>query len=271
MSITVDPPAQLPGVDRLSLSSIKTFLQCPEKWRRRYLDRVYEPPSGKMILGSAAGAAEAQHFGLVIETGEGLSVEDVLDEFSSEWDDRIGREEIDFGSDSPGQLKDSGAEALSVYHSQFVPEIVPVSVEREFSLSWPGLDWSLIGFLDLEEADGTVGDLKMKGRRMSERDAHVDLQPTVYLAARRAEGNPAPGFRFHTMIRGIKQPTAEIVPTTRSDAQLDQLTDRIFSAAAEMVWRAETGNWTGAAPGLFKPASDVCSGCRYTDCRWRLS
>lgn len=270
MSVTVDPPTMLP-VDHLSISSLKLFSQCPIRWRRRYLDRHFEPASGKMILGSAAGAAEAQHYSAQIDTGEGFSVERVLDEFSDEWEDRIGREEVVFGKDTAGELKDSGAAALRVYHTVHAPTVRPVSVEREFRIAWPGVDWDLTGFLDLEDADGTVADLKMKGRRMSDADARNDLQPTAYLVARRAEGNPAPRFDFHCMIRGVKQPTAEIVPTTRTDAQLDAFTDRVFALAAEMAWRCEMDVWTGAAPGIFKPGSDVCSGCGFTDCAWRLA
>jgi hypothetical protein len=268
-AITIDPPQALP-VEHLSLSSIKLFQQCPIRWKRRYIDREYEQPSGKMILGSAAGAAEAQHYSQVIDTGEGFTVERVLDEFDAEWEDRICREDVAFGSDTPGLLKDSGAAALSVYHARFVPEVVPVSVERVFTLAWPGLNWDVTGFLDLEEADGTVSDLKMKGRRMSQTDANADLQPTMYMAARRAEGNPATGFRFHTMLRTSK-PTAEVVSTQRTDRQLDRLTDRIFAVAAEMLWRAENDLWVGAAPGIFRATSDVCSGCGYVDCAWRLA
>lgn len=269
MSVTIDPPSRLP-VDRLSLSSLKLFAQCPEKWRRRYLEREYEPPNGKMILGSAAGASEAQHYSDVIDGGEGFSVERVLDEFSAEFDERVSREEVDFGSEKPGALKDSGAAALEQYHTLIVPKVEPVSVEREFELSWPGLDWSLIGYLDLEESDGAVSDLKMKARRITPTDADADLQPSIYLAARRAEGNPASIFRFHTMLR-TRQPTAEVVSTSRSDEQLDRLTDRIFSIAAEMAWRVEYGVWTGAAPGIFRAASDVCSLCSYHDCPFRLA
>jgi hypothetical protein len=270
MSVTVDPPSVLP-VEHLSISSLKLFQQCPIRWKRRYLDRDFEAPSGKMILGSAAGAAEAQNFSAVIETGEGFSTERVLDEFSDEWEERIGREEVDFGRDTPGELKDSAAKALKVYHTVHAPLVRPTSVEREFRIAWPGLDWDLVGFLDLEEEDGTVGDLKMKGRRLRAVDADADLQPTTYLVARRAEGNPAFRFDFHTMIRGLKQPTAEIIPTTRTEAQLDQFTDRVFTIAAEMAWRAENDIWVGAAPGLFTAASDVCSGCGFLDCRWRLA
>jgi hypothetical protein len=216
-----------------------------------------------MILGSAAGAAENQSYACKIETGEPFTTEQVTDEFSSEWEDRILREEVDWRDQSPGELKDSGVAALERYHELVVPEVVPVSVERQFTLSWPGLAWTVIGYIDIEDVDGCVRDMKMRAKRMSQKDADSDLQPTLYLAARRAEGNPAPIFLFDTMIRSSK-PSAEVVGTVRSDEQLDTLTARIFALAAEMSWRMETGTWTGAAPGTW-----FCSTCTY-DCPHRL-
>lgn len=261
--VTVDPPSRLP-VEHLSLSSLRQFMMCPEKWRRRYIDKEVEPASGKMVLGSAAGAALAQHYGTQIETGHGLSTEELLDEFCDEYEDRTTREEVIFTGDTPGRLKDSGAIALAVYHRLIAPEIMPVSVEREFTLSWPGVEWVLTGFIDLEDDEGLVRDYKMTGKRLTQKDADADLQPTVYLAARRAEQDPAAGFRFDTMVR-TKQPTAEVVTTERTDQQLDLLTDRVFTLAREIAWRTETDTWSGAAPNTW-----FCGTCRYADCRWRL-
>lgn len=263
MSVTVDPPARLP-VDHLSLSSLRLFSQCPEKWRRRYLERDYEPPNGKMILGGAAGAAESQHYSTVIETGEGFTVEQVVDEFDAEWEERIGRETVEWGTDQPGALKDSGVAALESYHSLIVPQVVPVAVEREFQLSWSSVDWNVVGFLDVEDADGRVRDMKMRGKRMSQKDADADLQPDLYMLGRRSEGQPASEFVFDTMVRSSK-PFAEEVRTTRSDAKLDRMTDRIFSVAREIDWRAQNDAWSGAAPGTW-----FCGTCSYHDCPWRL-
>jgi hypothetical protein len=260
--VRVDPPAVLP-VDYLSLSSIKLFMRCPERWRRRYIEKEIEPSSGKMVLGSAAGAALAQHYGHQMESGEGFGQEQLLDEFSSEWEERTEREEVAWGGESPGELKDSGAGALRVYHARFAPEVEPVSVEREIELSWPGVYWKVTGFMDLEDAAGRVRDYKM-GKRVSQADADADLQPTTYLAARRAEGNPAAGFTFDNMIRN-KTPTADVVSTTRSELQLDLLTDRIFTIAREIEWRCLTDTWSGAAPGTW-----FCSTCGYRDCPLRL-
>jgi putative RecB family exonuclease len=260
--ITIDPPASLP-VDYLSLSSLRLFMMCPTKWRRRYLEHEPEPPSGKMLLGSSAGAALSQHYGHQIESGQGLSAEALLDEFATDWEDRIGSEDVDWGTDVPGQLKDSGAGALAVYHRTIAPRIVPVSVEREFQLSWPGVDWVLSGFIDLEDADGIVRDFKMRAKRLSQRDADADLQPDVYLAARRAEGNPAAGFAFDTMVR-TKTPVAEVLASGRTDERLDRLSDRVFGLAAEIAYRCDSGNWGGASPNTW-----FCSTCRY-DCPLRL-
>lgn len=261
--VTIDPPARLP-VDYLSVSSINLYQRCPEAWKRRYILKEYDPPNGKMILGSAAGAAEAQHFGRMIESGAGLSTEDVLDEFASEWEDRTSREEVDWQGDKPGALKDSGAGALRVYHTQLAPAVEPVAVEREFELAWEGCGFGLTGYLDLEDSDGAICDFKMTGQRWSADKARGELQPTVYLAARRAEGNPASGFNYHTMIR-TKQPTAEVVGTERSERQLDLLTDRVFAIARSIEFRWLNDCWEGTGPDL----AWLCRSCGYADCAWR--
>jgi hypothetical protein len=263
-NVRIDPPATLP-VDYLSLSSLRLLMQCPRRWKLRYIDGAYEPPSGRMLLGGAAGAALAQHYGHQIETGQGLSTEQLLDEFSATWDGRIGREaEVGWEKDTPGSLKDSGAGALAVYHRLIAPRIRPVSIERELRLAWPGVQWTLTGYLDLEDADNWVRDFKMSKQRLSQSNADADLQPDVYLAARRAEGDPAAGFCFDTMVR-LKAPTAEVVSTTRTERQLDGLTERIFGLAREIEWRCDTGIWSGAAPNTW-----FCSTCSHADCPLRL-
>src|SRR5436305_4733270 len=161
--VRVEPPSILP-VDYLSLTSIKLFMQCPEKWRRRYLEHDPEPPAGKLILGKSSHAALGQHFGRELEEGQGMGSEELLEEFSSDWDSRLSEGEIDWGNDSAGELKDSGAGALRIYHAAIAPEISPVAVEREFELHWPGVEWRLTGFIDLEDSNLLVRDWKAIAR-----------------------------------------------------------------------------------------------------------
>lgn len=259
----IDPPTSLP-VEHLSVSSLNLFTRCPEAWKRRYVDKQSEPPSGKMLTGGAAGAALAQHYGTQIETGEGLSTSDLLDEYAAEWDQRSEREEVLWGAEKPGALKDTGMAALALYHREISPTITPVSVEREFSLTWPDAPFALTGFLDLETDDDEVADYKSTGQRLSAEKAAAELQPTVYLAARRAEGHPA-SFRYHTMVR-TKKPTAELVPAPRSERQLDLLTHRVFSIARAMQWRWLNDCWAGTPPDL----AWLCRSCSAPNCAWRL-
>lgn len=262
--IPIDPPEFLP-VSHLSVSSLNLYERCPLAWKHRYVDKRPERPSGKMTLGSSAGAALHQHFGRQLETGEGMSTEELLDEYSADWWERTEREDVDYQSDTPGQLFDSGAEALRMYHVAIAPSIVPVAIEREFELSWPGAPFVVSGFLDLETEAGAVVDFKMTTKRWSEDKAGGEIQPTVYLAARRAEGNPATAFEYHTMIRRAN-PMAEVVPTPRTERQLDLLTTRVFSIARSIEWRWLNDVWQGTGPDV----AWLCRGCGYAaDCDWR--
>ena len=255
MSGTLEIPRVLP-VDYLSVSSVNTYIKCPEKWRRKYIDREYEPPSGAMILGSSVGAAEGHAYQVQIEEGTRPSTDDVLDLFSDEWDERIDSEEVDWRCDDAGETKDVGVLAVKAYDSTIAPFVTPVSVEREFNLQLEGVDWGFRGFFDLEDADGAVDDLKVRKSKLGA-DAHTDIQPTSYLLARRAEGNPASGFNFHTMVK-TKTPYAEVVPTERTDAQLDQFVDRLYGIAAEIHWRMESDVWGGAVPGAWWCTEKFC-------------
>jgi hypothetical protein len=260
--VSVDPPASLP-VSYLSVSSLDLYARCPIAWKRRYIDHEPDRASGKMVRGGAAGAALAQHYGRQIETGSGLSGEELLDEYSAEWDHRCGREDVDYGTDQPGALKDAGAGALALYHRAIAPGITPVSVEREIRLSWPGACFTLTGYLDLETADGAIVDYKT-GARVSQDKAAGELQPTVYLAGRRAEGDPATRFDYHCLVTN-KTPDAEVVEAPRSERQLDLLTHRVFTVARSIEFRWLNDCWEGTGPD----AAWLCGSCAAVDCAWR--
>lgn len=253
---TLEIPTKLP-VENFSVSSINTYLKCPLRWKRRYVDREYEPPSGAMILGSAVGAAEGHAYQAQVDEQPRPATEDVLDLFAAEFDERTSREEVDWGRDTPGEVKDVGVLAVKAYERAIVPSVKPVSVEREFRLDFDGVDWGFRGFLDLEEEDGAVVDLKVRKSKLGDADAKSDLQPTAYLLGRRAEGNPAPVFRYHTMVK-TKTPYAEVVPAVRTDVQLDSFITRLYDVAAEILWRLEHDRWQGAVPGSWWCAERMC-------------
>lgn len=241
-------------VDHLSVSSIRTLRQCPERWRRKYVEREYEPPNGRMTLGKAFGAAEAQSDHTWIESGEPLATDQVTDAYSDEFD-QAAEEDVDWQGDKPATLKDSGAAALKVYHVT-VPDLpAPVEAEREILMDVEGVDF--LAYLDVEREGNLVEDRKLIGQRMSKSKADADPQPTAYLAGRRAEGDPASEFVFDTAVR-VKQPYAERVTTNRTDEQLDHFLSEILGAAQEIEWRMETDVWSYAPPGAFWCGEKAC-------------
>lgn len=251
----LDSGVSLP-VSSLSVSSLNLYARCPLAWKRRYIDKEPDRPTGKMIVGSAVGASLAQYYGWRLE-GRTLRTDDVLDEFADEFAAR-GEEDPDWG-DSPGALKDSGAALLRLYLASVASKITPVAVEREVRLSWEDVDWQVVGYLDLETADGKVVDYKT-GQRP---DPVKELQPDVYLAARRAEGAPAT-FDYHSL-RSLKQPKVEVIAAPRTDAQLDALTARVFTVARSIEWRWTHDCWEGVGPD----AAWLCKSCQASGCGWR--
>jgi hypothetical protein len=241
-------------------------MRCPEKWRRRYIENLYEPAGGALIVGSAVGAAEGASYQEKIETHVDWEEDHLLDTYSDQFALKAETTEVRWDQ-PPGTYKDSGAEALRRYHKTVAPHVRPVTVERKFSLELPDVDWRFNGYIDLEEENGSVVDLKVKSQRYKVEDADRDMQPTAYLLARRAEGNPAPRFEFHTMVR-VKQPYAEVIPTTRTDLQMNQFVDRLYSVATEMAWRLENDIWAGAAPGSWVCTPKWCA--HFDDCNVRL-
>lgn len=264
----VDPPRTLPHGDYLSASSVRLYLSCPEKWRRRYLLGEYEPSSGSVIVGNAVHKAEGQHYQHKLDVGRNLLVADVLDAYSDEFEyakeeasDRAG---IDWGEERPGRVKDSGARVLGLYHRQVARLVVPSAVERRFTVELPGVDWTFQGYFDLETGEGPVVDLKVRGATkgvVSAEEAAADVAVTGYTFARKAEGAASwPLFDFHSLVRAETCTPRHVLitPTKRSIEQLEAFERLLYRVATEIAWRTENDVWTPAPPGSWWCSDRYC-------------
>src|SRR5919202_7043825 len=203
----LEVPARLPlrsddtRLMYLSVSSLALFWRCPERWRRRYLERQPEPQIGAMVVGKAVGAAIAAYFAARM-AGEVLSEMEADDLCLAEFDERAAQPLTDFGQEGPAELREQAREALRAYLRELAPTVRPVSVERRFELRFEGAEWSIVGYLDVEDESGEVIDVKVGAKHVSEARTERDPQPTGYGLARRAEGRPDGRFLFHSVRRG---------------------------------------------------------------------
>ena len=75
----------------LSPSSYSLWVSCPEAWRRRYIKGEKPPPSGSMFLGSRVDDALSAYHRRILEHGDRLAVDQVLDIYRERWASRARR------------------------------------------------------------------------------------------------------------------------------------------------------------------------------------
>jgi RecB family exonuclease len=233
----------------LSVSSLALFWRCPERWRRRYLERQREPQTGAMVVGKAVGAVITAHYAARM-AGERLSVADCDDLVVAEFEECAARPLTDFGQEDPSELREQSREALRAYLAELAPSVRPVSVERRFELRFDGVEWSIVGYLDVEDESGDTIDVKVGAKHVSEARAERDPQATLYALARRAEGLPTGRFLFHSIRRGPIRSGERclVVPAPRTAAALTAMEARIAQTARQIGRCAETGNWPLSTP-----------------------
>jgi hypothetical protein len=107
----VPPRADGSRLMALSVSSLRLYWKCPERWRRRYLAREREPTSAAMVAGSAAGAAAIAWYAARMR-GEALSAADADDLAKAEFAERAARPLVEFGEEAPRALGDQMRKAL---------------------------------------------------------------------------------------------------------------------------------------------------------------
>lgn len=147
-----------------SASSVATFMRCAKQWEYAYIYEFKRPPSVRMVLGSAAHAAEEVNYKQKIDTHTDLSTENVLDVFSDAFDSGVADAEPDpEDKEQPEDAKDSGIRTLTVYHETVAPFIEPLWVEHEGLIHINNIPYSYT--VDLVDTDGRVRDHKYTKRR----------------------------------------------------------------------------------------------------------
>ena len=157
-----------------------------------------------MFLGRQVDDAITLYYRHNLEHGEHLTLDQLKDAFWDGWKAAAEAErgqlgiawETDLREDSAFKL---GLDAVELTFSELIPHLgEPVAIQRrvEYTLA-PGLEWSVLCYLDLETRRPDAGELlpavvdyKVKTTPLSQFKADHDFQPAVYLAGRWLEGDP---------------------------------------------------------------------------------
>jgi hypothetical protein len=226
----------------LSVSAVELYARCPAQWKRRYIDRIIDPPNRAMAWGSAFHAAlEAGHKGEDAETAWLRSW--------NEWQAKVD------GAFWPG--KAHGLELLDGFVARGLMARCPAEVK--FSLPFPNgqIPVPLFGYIDAETDDDSREYKTTKGGWWSELRAQMSHQTHVYgwarqrrLSHRRPVHFVVFGTRAATIDEYIVQPSPDGF--------------RLFEQLAESVWNgivSEKFDGCGECfvcdPNSDKPAADA--------------
>jgi len=233
-------------IEHLSVTQVNSYLRCPRSYYYRYIEGLIKPPAGVMVLGKAYHEAVAYDLNHRI-IGEIISADELSDTFSTSWErqvnnkktsedeDELEFDSIDWGDNEPGKLKDDGISLAKMYQERVAPSLQPIMVEEREQYNIDGIPFVLIR--DVVEKSGQTRDHKVKARRFSELDLKQDLQPTAYTKGQFP-------FIFDIALRQ-KNLAIESVPVARTQQDWDW-----FVLQVKDVWEAiQKGNFPRRSVG----------------------
>lgn len=262
----VDVPVILADgtIGQLSHSALMELRKCPRLFRQTRLLGLERPTTGAMHAGSAFGAA-AQWYLLERQAASTPSPADALDQLDAAFE--LDSEEVTFSAREPyDAVHEQTRNGLSVWIAELAPTVGDVlASERRLAARFPGCEWSLVGYPDLECADWSVIDLKLRSRgRLTQTNANRDEQASIYWLLRDAEAIATERFVFHSVVRGKSGASAEAVPTAREDWQLARAAHRVAREARLVEHYHQTGDWPEASPLAWWCAESQCPA--WTEC-----
>lgn len=226
-------------LDHVSHSQISMWHRCPRQWEFRYVKGLKIPPSGALVEGGCYHKALEENFRQKIVTMEDLPLDDCLDIFSDEWEDRLLQEEIiDWGNRTPGFHKDEGISLVTEYIATTSFMVQPVKVEEISVSEVAGVKFVCVP--DMEDVRRIIIDHKTSARAYSQDDVDKDLQAS---AEAFALGRPIV-FHNHVAVK-TKIPKIQIVKSYRTHTDIDWWVEMAAQVVTQMKVGIAPPNPTG--------------------------
>ena len=174
-------------IDHLSPTQINMYLKCSLQYFWRYHEGIKNPPKGILTQSKCLHSAIETNFKQKIDSFIDLPTSDVLDDFSTEFDE-LKHKTAWMPDEKPAAFKDQGINLLGGYQKTISPTIQPSHVEYKFEIHFDNFDIPLVGRMDLIHSH-KIADNKCTGKAPSviATEAESSLQLTAYALAYRAQ------------------------------------------------------------------------------------
>jgi CRISPR/Cas system-associated exonuclease Cas4 (RecB family) len=246
----------------LSVSQVQKYLKCPQQYEFRYVSKLPETKNGSLILGSAFHKGMQTASITKALQGEIMSTDDVLDVYSQAFDYSKENDEIEWGDDDPGLVKDNGTKMMAKYYEEYGSQIVPFVdaeglpfVERKHTFEIvPGL--KVFGIMDVITDDGFIRDYKTSSKSPSQNIIDEKIQLPVYsMMYRDLFGQKESGVGFDYIVNLKKEKKAMRLETEGPiDDNRIERTKQTFVGVAKSI-----------SAGIFYPneESNSCGYCSF--------
>ncbi len=165
------------GIDYIRVSEINSYLECPAKFYFDSVEKIKVPNKIALAGGTAYHTALELNFTQKINSREDLPAEDVIECFSSAFDDEAAEvDKADFDIEKPGQVKDAWIEVLKIYMKDTAYRIFPIAVERRLAAKFKDFKYGLTGKIDIKDEDGVIVDHKTTSKPYKETPENYKLQ-----------------------------------------------------------------------------------------------
>jgi putative RecB family exonuclease len=240
----------------LSASAIAKFLECPQKYKFSYIDKIKEPPSWQMYLGSFVHEV-LEH--LYKQPAGQRNIETLKELAAKLWTENDWPGEIEKLPEmlgSLGDFKSSAFDAMTNLWALEDPSIVELDhMELEINTSIDGVE--LVGFIDriASDPDGSVVISDYKTGKIPDprfiSDDQKWFQLLLYAAMYEATtGKLAKRLEYYYLAKNIKH---EI-----------EVSNEMLQVAKEVVVSVRRGIDEASAAGEFScNVTNLCNWCHY--------
>ena len=256
-------------IQHLSYSSISMFLDCPEAWRRKYIEKQPTVSSPALAFGSAFHNTTEKY---IAAKAMGIESETLLGIWNAEWAKASSDETIYWDLDTPEQHFNEGARLLSDLTFQKEIDLTkPLildsdtenprpAIEQKVELRVPGVPIPIIGYIDVILEDGTPADLKTSRAKWTEAKASDSLQSLFYLAALNQAGVNINWKFKHLIFVKTKTPSFQALEHSHKPSELFFLFELI-----KRVWEGIEKESFMLNPTTWRCSEKFCD--FYADCR----
>ena len=179
-------------LEHISVSQARMFKTCPKQWFFKYVQKLKQPISDRMLLGIAVhkGLAHAntlRQAALDIEHPTDTIMNEIMRVTNDEADGVVVDKDgipLEVLWDSQKDMEGLKASAKTIL-SRVVPTLtkytgMPEYIEHPIPEITLPCGMPLVGYVDLVDADGAIYDFKVGARAKSQGDVDADLQLSLY-------------------------------------------------------------------------------------------